>query len=189
MPTARQLLAAALLLLAVVTAPAPAHDGANRLAAVGSVEVLFPPWDDAESALVEALDAARSEVLVQAFLLSSRRISDHLIAASRRGVSVRILADARQHETMPTSLLDKLAQAGIPVWLETRYAHAHSKVMIIDVQATSPVVITGSYNFTRSAQRRNAENLLILRGNRELTERYASNWWRHQAEAGLLPPR
>jgi phosphatidylserine/phosphatidylglycerophosphate/cardiolipin synthase-like enzyme len=76
-----------------------------------------------------------------------------------------------------------LPRKGIPVWLETRYAAAHNKVLLIDAARPGAVVITGSYNFTWSAQARNAENLLILRGNPALARRYLDNWRRHRDDA------
>ncbi len=88
---------AAGLLCAAAVLPVGARDAAPSLPAVGTVHVLFPPWDDAESALVAAVEAARTQVLVQAFLLTSRTIAASLIAARRRGIDVRVLADARQH--------------------------------------------------------------------------------------------
>jgi phosphatidylserine/phosphatidylglycerophosphate/cardiolipin synthase-like enzyme len=45
------------------------------------------------------------------------------------------------------------------------------------------VVLTGSFNWTWGAQHRNAENLLILRRNPELTRAYLDNWQRHLADA------
>ena len=53
----------------------------------------------------------------------------------------------------------------------------------IDVGQADAFVITGSYNFSWSAQARNAENLLILRGNPALVRRYLENWQRHRGEA------
>jgi phosphatidylserine/phosphatidylglycerophosphate/cardiolipin synthase-like enzyme len=47
--------------------------------------------------------------------------------------------------------------------------------MIIDKET----VITGSFNFTKAAEQRNAENLLILYS-KELAERYIDNWNRHK---------
>jgi phosphatidylserine/phosphatidylglycerophosphate/cardiolipin synthase-like enzyme len=55
--------------------------------------------------------------------------------------------------------------------------------MLIDAEDKEPVVVTGSYNFSFSAQARNAENLVILRGNAPLARAYLDNWRRHQAEA------
>ena len=151
--------------------------------AQGSLQVAFTPWDDAESLLLEALGRARREVLVQAYLLTSRPIAASLIAAKQRGLEVSVLADANQHADNPASLLASLADKGISVWLETRYRNAHNKIMVIDDGTQDVVVVTGSYNFTRSAQRMNAENLLLIRGNLELAHRFRENWERHRADA------
>jgi phosphatidylserine/phosphatidylglycerophosphate/cardiolipin synthase-like enzyme len=48
-------------------------------------------------------------------------------------------------------------------------------------------VITGSYNFTWSAQHKNAENVLILGKNPPLAARYASNLQRHRQDAQAAP--
>jgi phosphatidylserine/phosphatidylglycerophosphate/cardiolipin synthase-like enzyme len=84
-------------------------------------------------------------------------------------------------------LIPRLAAAGIPVRLETRFAIAHNKIILIDPLEAGSAVITGSYNFTYSAQARNAENLLILRGNPALAQAYLANWRRHKDEAQPYP--
>lgn len=157
--------------------------GAAPLAASGSVEALFTPWDDAEGAIVRSLGEARHSVHVQAFLLTSRSIARALQQAQQRGVRVEVLADREMLQKGENSLVPKLAADGIPVWLETRYASAHNKILLIDAEDPRAVVITGSYNFTWSAQARNAENLLILRGNPALARQYLQNWRRHRDEA------
>lgn len=149
----------------------------------GTVQVAFTPWDDAESLLLETLGRARREILVQAYLLTSRAIAASLIAAKQRGLEVSVLADAYQHADNPTSQLASLADKGIPVWLETRYRNAHNKIMIIDDGTQDVVVVTGSYNFTRSAQRMNSENLFLVRGDLALARRFRQNWERHRADA------
>jgi phosphatidylserine/phosphatidylglycerophosphate/cardiolipin synthase-like enzyme len=151
--------------------------------AQGTVQVAFSPWDETESLLIDAIADAKSQIFVQAYLLTSRAIASGLIDARQRGVDVRVMADSHQHEDTAGSLLDLLEKNNIPVWLETRYRHAHNKVLLIDVVGRHPVVITGSYNFTWSAQNMNAENLLIFRDNRRLTERYVTNWERHWRQA------
>ncbi len=151
--------------------------------AEGTVQVAFSPWDDTEALLIDAIASAKSQILVQAYLLTSRTITSGLINARQRGIDVRVIADSRQHEDTVGSLLDLLGQNNIPVWLETRYRHAHNKVLLIDAVSRHPVVITGSYNFTWGAQNTNAENLVIFRDNPRLTERYAKNWERHWQQA------
>ena len=143
------------------------------------MQVAFSPWDDTEHLVINAITSAKTQILVQAYLLTSRTIANSLIEAQQRGIDVRILADNRQHEDNVNSLLELLVQNKIPVWLETRYRHAHNKILVIDASSSHPVVVTGSYNFTWGAQNMNAENLLIFRDNRKLTERFAKNWERH----------
>lgn len=172
------LVAVALFFSATVGAGATAP-----LPATGTVEVLFTPWDDAEGAIVRVLGKARDSIHVQAYLLTSRSIARALQEAKVRGVAVEVLADREMLVKSDKSLLPQLHEVGIPVWLETRYAAAHNKLLLVDAATTDAIVITGSYNFTWSAQARNAENLLILRGNPALARRYLDNWRRHRDEA------
>jgi phosphatidylserine/phosphatidylglycerophosphate/cardiolipin synthase-like enzyme len=46
--------------------------------------------------------------------------------------------------------------------------------MVIDGQT----VITGSFNFTKAAEERNAENLLVIQ-DADLARKYAENWRNH----------
>lgn len=185
----RLLFVAVLLLFGSV---APATAATTHLPAQGTVEVLFTPWDDAEGAIVRALAEARQSIHVQAYLITSRPIAAALVAAAARGVKVEVLADREMAIKGANSRLPDLVRSGVSVWLEARYATAHNKVIIIDSLSDKdaplaspliPLVITGSYNYTWSAQARNAENLLLLRGNAPLTKRYLDNWLRHRSEA------
>jgi phosphatidylserine/phosphatidylglycerophosphate/cardiolipin synthase-like enzyme len=169
------------LICALALAPVPGLTA--ELPASGTVEVLFTPWDDAEAALIREIEHAHKSLHVQAYLVTSRNIARAITAAHERGVKVALLADREMMVRNDNSLVPKLHEAGIAVRLETRYAAAHNKILLIDVDGGNPVVITGSYNFSFSAQARNAENLLILRGNPGLAHTYLKNWQRHHAEA------
>lgn len=172
-------------LLAVLAPAAAAFEASppRTLPAQGTVEALFSPWDDVEGALLRTLRAARESIHVQAFSFTSRPLAAALLEARARGVRVAVLADREQTQFMDNSRIPQLAAAGIEVALETRYAAAHNKILLIDAEGAAPVVVTGSYNFTWSAQAKNAENVLFLRGNRALMRRYHENWQRHRAEA------
>ncbi|GAB4167711.1 MAG: hypothetical protein Fur0039_05640 [Rhodocyclaceae bacterium] len=180
-PGLRALGAAACLLLAAAAAAfdRPAHD----FPATGTVEVAFAPWDDPEAVLLGALARAKQAIYVQAYLLTSRGIAAALIAARLRGVEVQVLADREMTLRGDNSQLPLIAAAGIPVALETRYQAAHNKVVLVDPEGRAPAVLTGSYNFTWSARTKNAENLIVLRGNPALARAYLDNWLRHRAEA------
>jgi phosphatidylserine/phosphatidylglycerophosphate/cardiolipin synthase-like enzyme len=171
----------AFLLVLALVAALPVMAG--PLPAAGTTEVYFTPWDDAEGALLRAIGQARRTIHVQAYSFGSRSIAWALGEARRRGVRVEILADREQTARNERSPLHLLHRGGIPVWFEIRYASAHNKIILVDAEEETPVVVTGSYNFTFSAQARNAENLLVLRGNVPLARAYLANWRRHRAEA------
>ena len=160
-----------------------AHVPTPAMSAQGSLQAVFGPWDNIEAALIDVIEGARRQVLVQAYLLTSKKIANALIAAHRRGVNVRILVDAFQLEKVSSSVAPELAAAGIEVWLETKYQNAHNKIVVVDAGTANATVITGSFNFTWTAQHKNAENILIARHNPALAERYAQNWERHRLDA------
>ena len=67
---------------------------------------------------------------------------------------------------------------GIPTLIDAEHAIAHNKIMIIDKET----VITGSFNFTKAAEGKNAENLLILKS-KELAKQYIDNWNKHKGHS------
>lgn len=174
------LLSLALLFVTPAHAFDQAQGSASRAVAVGgTMQVLFTPEDDAAGHIVQAIAHAQKQVLVQTFSFTSREIAEALIGAKQRGVDVRVVTDAEQIRRMARSKVPTMAAGGVPVFVDSQHASAHNKVMVIDAGSAKPVVITGSFNFTHAAQFKNAENLLIFRGNRELTTTYLENWQRH----------
>jgi phosphatidylserine/phosphatidylglycerophosphate/cardiolipin synthase-like enzyme len=61
---------------------------------------------------------------------------------------------------------------------------AHNKIMIIDGET----VITGSFNFTKAAEEKNAENLLVIR-DKKLAEQYIKNWKEHERHSEVYTGR
>jgi phosphatidylserine/phosphatidylglycerophosphate/cardiolipin synthase-like enzyme len=187
----RRIFAAAVTVVALWLAPGlpvQAFQGAPAiLQAQGTVQAAFAPWDDVEGLIIGALADAHREILVQAYLLTSKNIVTALRQAHQRGVEVSVLLDARQAASLAPARKQKAAlrDSGIAVWGETGYTNAHNKVIVIDAGSADATLITGSYNFTWSAQHKNAENILIVRGNLPLIARYAANWERHRRAAVL----
>ncbi len=174
-------LAVPAVLSAAAHLPSAAAEGV--LPAQGLLQPVFGPWEDIEAAVVDIIEGARKQVLVQAYLLTSKRIATTLVAAHRRGIDVRVLVDAGQLEKVASPVANALSAAGIPVWTETKYQNAHNKIIVVDAGAPSAIVVTGSFNYTWTAQHKNAENILIARNNPTLAARYAENWQRHRLEA------
>lgn len=161
-------------------------EASRTFRAEGEVEVAFAPGDDPEAVLLGVVRGARSSVLVQAYAFTNRRFADELVSAHRRGVRVEVLADAKMNDRASGNAVPRLLAGGVPVAFETRYRAAHNKVVIADAEGPGCVVVTGSYNFTWSANNRNAENLLVLRKHCPLARSYRDNWRRHRAEASVV---
>jgi phosphatidylserine/phosphatidylglycerophosphate/cardiolipin synthase-like enzyme len=152
--------------------------------ATGTIQVAFTPGENATWLVVDAIQRARRQVLVQAYSFTSRDIAVALIAARQRGLDVQLMADPRQAKSAEKSMVDEVAAAGIPTFYDSQHDSAHNKVMLIDAGSANAVLITGSFNFTRAAQHRNAENLLLIRGNPQLVAAYLRNWQHHRDHAG-----
>jgi len=135
-----------------------------------SYTVCFVPGEDCEGVIVAEINQARGVVLVQAYSFTSMPIAKALVSAKQRGVSVRVILDKSQRSERYSGATF-LANAGIRTLIDEQPSIAHSKVIIID--GTS--VITGSFNFTRSAQQYNAENLIVIRDG-VLAQHYTENW-------------
>ena len=141
-------------------------------------EALFTPGDAVDARLAGLIDGAQTEVLVNAFSFTSRRIGRALSLAHARGVRVEIVADRGQTLELPGSAVPTLARQGVAVWLDGNFAAAHNKVMIIDGASAQGAIVTGSYNYTGAAQSRNAENVLIVRRDPALALQYRANFIR-----------
>jgi phosphatidylserine/phosphatidylglycerophosphate/cardiolipin synthase-like enzyme len=167
---------AGLLAIAAAHAEAPARQKAE-------VRVAFAPGDDIAGLIVERIGAARRTVHMQAYLFTDRGVANALLAARKRGVEVELIGDAMQHANGGQPHLKALERAGVRVWLDGAHAAAHDKVVIVDAALPGATVITGSYNFTRAAQRSNAENVVVLSGNRAVTDRFLANFEKHRSES------
>ena len=120
-----------------------------------------------------------------AYGFTATNLAEALVRAKRRGIDVTLIQDEKSaqnnRETLPI-----LFAAGIEVRSDGKHAIQHNKVMLID----DDIVITGSYNFTKSAEKRNAENIMIVRST-YAAKRYADNWkihWDHSEKVTDLPP-
>jgi phosphatidylserine/phosphatidylglycerophosphate/cardiolipin synthase-like enzyme len=89
------------------------------------------------------------------YSFTSPAIAKALADAKARGVNVEVILDKSQW-TEKYSGATYLANHKIPVLIDDKHAIAHNKVMIID----GNTVITGSFNFTKAAEEKNAENVI-----------------------------
>lgn len=135
---------------------------------------LLLPHGGATEAVVHELGNAKEEILVQAYSFTSTPIAKALVDAHKRGVKVTVVLD-RSQRLQKYSSADFVNNAGIPTFIDAKHAIAHNKIMIIDGVA----LITGSINFTKAAEEKNAENLLVLKGDPGLVKKYLENFQEH----------
>jgi phosphatidylserine/phosphatidylglycerophosphate/cardiolipin synthase-like enzyme len=126
---------------------------------------------------VDELDHAKRSILVQAHSFTSAPIAKALVDAKRRSLDVEILLDKGQ-QTEKYSSADFVKHAGIPTLIDAVYATAQNKVVEIEGET----VLTGSFNFTKSAEEHNAENRLVIH-DKAIAEKYQRNWELHSGHS------
>jgi phosphatidylserine/phosphatidylglycerophosphate/cardiolipin synthase-like enzyme len=134
--------------------------------------------------VLSGIDSAQKSILVAAYSFTSKPISAALLDAHRRGVDVRVVADAKANGKRYTAAT-YLANHDVPVRLNDKYAILHDKFMVID----GATIETGSFNYTAAAANKNAENVLVLRDMPEMAARYTKEWQRLWDEGVALEKR
>lgn len=188
---------AALLFGACLSGSVPAaarDDGAMPHGPMAAqVRVCFVPAQQCDAPIAAAIHAARQSIRVQAYGFTAPVILGALGDAKERGVDVQVILDKSNDPFNRRDRTDdkpKLVGAqftaamGIPTWIDHRVAIAHNKLIIID----GKTVIGGSYNFTISAEGRNAENVTFI-DSPDVARLYLSNWEARKAVSRVyIPP-
>ncbi|HON57657.1 MAG TPA: helix-hairpin-helix domain-containing protein, partial [bacterium] len=129
-------------------------DGANTFLG----EAYFSPKDKIEDKIINYINKAEYTIEFALFTFTEVDIANALIAAKNRGVVVRgIFEDAQINIT--GCQYTPLKNAGIKVIKDKNSYCMHHKYIIIDGR----IVITGSFNWTASANVKNDENIVILK--------------------------
>ncbi len=140
------------------------------LTSESNINVCFSPEGRCENVAVKAIQSAQEEILVQCYSFTSKPISDALIRAHHNGIKVRVLFDRSQLKA-PYSRIHQLSNAGIETTVDYVSGIAHNKIILID----NSRVLTGSYNFSKAANNKNAENMLLIT-DETLAKTYKQKW-------------
>jgi len=119
-------------------------------------KIYFSPGTDCLNAIIDAMRNARKTAKICVFTISDNRIGNAIIDMQMNGVDIQIISDNDKRFDKGNDI-DYLFDKGIDIKLDTTSAHMHHKFAIFDDEVT----ITGSYNWTRSAETRNFENILV----------------------------
>ena len=170
------------LILVLLALLALACGPAQQTAVQGSVRLLVAP-DDGAHALVTWLRGAEYSIDIMAYLLSSDEIVAELLAARRRGVTVRVLLEEDPVGGGERNRIaaQKLAAADIAVrWAGATFRFTHAKMMLADSARATIMTL----NLTPSSLRSNREFAVLVEDPtvvRSLAELFQSDWERAPA--------
>lgn len=141
------------------------------------IEAGFSPGN-AQNLVISEIKKAKKTIDLAAYAFTSKEIAQELISAKINGVHVRVIADKKMN-SQKYSIVDDLQNYGIETRLNNKYSIHHNKFMVID----NKVVQTGSFNYTAGAVNRNAENVIIIRGDKKLAGKYGEEFNRLWTES------
>ncbi len=133
----------------------------NQKDADDRVEAFFSPHDNIPNRIVHMIDRTSKRLDICVFTITDNRIADALIEAAGRRVAVRIVTDNEKSEDLGSDIV-RLGRAGIAIRIDRSESHMHHKFALFD----RDIVLTGSYNWTRSAADQNQENVIVTRDRR-----------------------
>ena len=119
------------------------------------VENYFAPEDDVMAKLVSYVQSAEVSVHFMAYAYTHPDLSTAMIKQAAAGIQVEGVIE---HRNAAQGVFSRLFCSGISVETDGNPYNMHHKVIIIDRQ----IVITGSFNFTKSADTINDENVLVI---------------------------
>ncbi len=130
----------------------PIGADANRVEAEG----WFSPDDDCVGRIIDLFAQARQTVDVCVFTITDNRIAEAILRAHERGVRVRVVSDDDKAFDKGSDI-GHLRSRGVECREDNTQHHMHHKFAIFDHE----LLLTGSYNWTRSASLNNEENFII----------------------------
>jgi len=127
------------------------------ISTLAKTEVYFSLSDNPQKEIIKNINQAQASINIAMYIFTDREIALPLIKARERGVKVRLYLDQDQVDYQ-YSQSRFLVQKGIKIRISTNNYIMHNKFSIID----NRILLTGSYNWTFSANNRNDENLMVI---------------------------
>ncbi|RKY35482.1 MAG: hypothetical protein DRP78_05420 [Candidatus Omnitrophota bacterium] len=143
----------------------------NSFKDIPQIQIMFSPEDNCAKEIVKRIDTAENSVLVAMYFFTSRPMAKALLRAKQRGVDVKVCLDEDQPESK-YSKVRFLVNNQVSTKLIPGAGYMHNKFCVID----GCVTITGSYNWTASADLKNDENVLFIESS-EIADCYKKRFY------------
>jgi phosphatidylserine/phosphatidylglycerophosphate/cardiolipin synthase-like enzyme len=141
------------------------------------IRIYFSPEDGVAKYVLTELQKAKKSIRFMAFSFTADPIAQALITQAKAGITVQGVFE-RQNATGTGAAFAELQSGGVDVLEDGNCYILHHKTIIIDDR----IIITGSYNFTSSAERSNDESLIIIT-DPEVASLYRAEFERTYAQA------
>lgn len=122
------------------------------------LEVYFSPDDGVAARVMKLLREAETSIHFMAYSFTADDFGEIIRQKAKDGLRVFGMMDESQVKSNVGTEFDLFREAGLNVYVDGSPGQMHHKVIIIDEK----IVITGSYNFSANAERRNDENVVIF---------------------------
>lgn len=126
--------------------------------AMSTSDAYFSPGEECRNVIISQIKSAVNQLQICVFTISDDVITDAILTSHKRGTEIKIITD-NDKSLDEGSDIEQIARQGIAVKMDRTSNHMHHKFMVVDGKA----LITGSYNWTRSAARFNHENILLTK--------------------------
>ncbi len=127
------------------------------ISSLAKTEVYFSLYDNPQKEIIKNINQAQAFINIAMYIFTDREIALPLVKARERGVKVRLYLDKDQVDYQ-YSQSRFLVQKGIKTGISSNNYIMHHKFAVID----NRILLTGSYNWTFSANNRNDENLMVI---------------------------
>ncbi len=137
------------------------------------IQVIFTSEDPVlETTIIPLLNGATASIRFLAFSFTDYPLANAMIQRAQQGVDVAGVFDKTQAGGRGAEF-GTLFCAGVPVRHDGNKQFMHNKVIVVDAR----YVVTGSFNFSTSAEESNDENVIII-DNPEIAQLYLQDFER-----------
>ena len=147
----------------------------------GPIEVGFSPNKGSADLVLKVINSAKISICMATYSFTSAPVAKALLAAQKRGVSIKIISDDKGNDNKYTATRF-LSNQSLNVRLNNHYPIMHNKFIIVDQQT----VETGSYNYSSGANK-NAENVLVMWNYPDVAAKYSAECNRLYNEGQDVP--
>lgn len=137
------------------------------------IQVGFSPEGSAQKLVLETIGSAKQSIQMLAYAFQAQDIAQALVDAKERGVDVRVVVDQKRNRGKTSNVaMAFVTRNGVELRTNSHFHIHHDKVIIVD----GNTVQTGSFNYARSAEILNSENVVVIQDMPDVSLQFIAHW-------------